>query len=81
MNLYGAAFAIFISIFSLFPTTIPVTAENMNWAGPILLGLILIAMLDWMLRGKHVFKGPLRQMLDNEVDISNTDRRNTWAED
>ena len=45
----------------LLPTTIPVTAENMNYAGPVILGLVFIAVMDWLIRGKDVFKGPLRK--------------------
>lgn len=80
MNLYGAFFGVFISIFSLFPTTIPVTAQNMNYAGPVLLGLTIIAGLDWFIRGKNVFKGPLREMIEEVVEGGGR-RRSTWEPD
>ncbi|PSS15140.1 hypothetical protein M430DRAFT_142583 [Amorphotheca resinae ATCC 22711] len=66
VNLYAATFGIFISVFALFPTTIPVTAPNMNYAGPILLGLIILASLDWLIRGRRGFKGPLKEMIQSE---------------
>jgi amino acid transporter len=69
VNLYAATFGIFISVFALFPTTIPVTAPNMNYAGPILLGLIILASLDWLIRGRRGFKGPLKEMIQSEERI------------
>jgi choline transport protein len=79
VNLYGAMFGVFISVFSLFPTTIPVTAENMNYAGPVILALTLIAAIDWLTRGKNSFKGPLREMIEEEVEVEAEDRRrSTW---
>lgn len=77
VNLYGALFGFFISIIALFPTTIPVTATNMNYAGPILVVFTSIAGLDWCIRGKHAFKGPLREMIEDVVE-GNPRRRSTW---
>ena len=79
VNLYGVFFGIFISIFSLFPTIIPVNAENMNYAGPVLLGLTIIAGLDWFIRGKSMFKGPLKEMIEEEMKADR--RRRTWEPD
>jgi choline transport protein len=78
VNLYAAVFGVFISFFSLFPTTIPVTAQNMNYAGPVLLGLIIIAGIDWTIRGRVAFKGPLKEMLEAEDEMDR--RRHTWHE-
>jgi amino acid transporter len=77
VNLYGACFGVFISVFSLFPTTIPVTALNMNYAGPVMFGLVVIAGMDWLIRGRNSFKGPLREMIDDVVE-GNGRRRSTW---
>lgn len=77
VNMYGAFFGIFISVFALFPTTIPVTVQNMNYAGPVMIALVLIAGLDWFIRGKDVFKGPLKEMIEEEVE-SDALRRRTW---
>jgi choline transport protein len=80
VNLYGAIFGVFISVFSLFPTMIPVTAQNMNYAGPVFLGLTIIAGLDWFIRGKNMFKGPLREMIEEVVEGGGR-RRSTWEPD
>lgn len=82
VNLYGALFGVFISVFAFFPTTIPVTAENMNYAGPVILGLVFVAVMDWLIRGKDVFKGPLREMIEEEVEVeAHVGRRTTWQPD
>jgi choline transport protein len=81
VNVYGAAFGIFISVFALFPTIIPVTVENMNYAGPVIMLLIIIAGIDWAVRGKYAFKGPLREMIAEEEveDEQRThERRHSW---
>lgn len=36
----------------------PVDAQNMNWAGPITLAVILLALLDYFTGGKTRFKVP-----------------------
>lgn len=81
VNMYGAGFGIFISVFALFPTTIPVTADNMNYAGPVIVLLVIIAGIDWLVRGKYAFKGPLRDMIAHEEveDEQRADeQRHSW---
>lgn len=63
INLYAIVFGIFVCIFVPFPTTIPVTALNMNYAGPVFLGLCLLLICDWMARGKRTYTGPLKELL------------------
>jgi hypothetical protein len=41
MNLAAILFVTYFAIFLPFPSTLPVTAENMNYAGPIL-GFIML---------------------------------------
>ncbi|KKK16917.1 amino acid permease [Aspergillus rambellii] len=43
INIYAIVFGLFTTTFVLFPTEIPVTATNMNYSGPVFLGLILHA--------------------------------------
>ncbi|KAI9373493.1 amino acid/polyamine transporter I [Aspergillus egyptiacus] len=53
VNLVAILFATYFSIFLPFPPTLPVTAENMNYAGPVLGLVMLLACLDWVVRGRH----------------------------
>ena len=59
INIYAIVFGIFVCIFVPFPPIVPVTAENMNYCGPVFLGLILLLCLDWLVRGKKTFTGPV----------------------
>lgn len=42
-----------------FPTELPVTGSNMNYAGPLLGALIIGALLDWVISGRKRFKIPV----------------------
>jgi hypothetical protein len=58
MNLLAILFATYFVIFLPFPATLPVTAENMNYAGPVLGFVMLFACVDWIVRGRHKWEGP-----------------------
>jgi len=63
INLYAIIFGTFVCIFVPFPTTIPVTALNMNYAGPVFGGLCILLVGDWLVRGKKRYTGPLKELL------------------
>jgi choline transport protein len=63
INLYAIVFGTFVCIFVPFPTTIPVTALNMNYAGPVFVGLCILLVCDWLIRGKRRYTGPLKELL------------------
>lgn len=48
----------YIIIFIPFPAVRPITSLNMNYAAPIFLGAVGLAMIDWFVRGKKKFKVP-----------------------
>jgi amino acid transporter len=52
----------FISILFILPTEYPVTASNMNYAIAIFGALWIIVGIYWVLRGRYVFKGPVRNV-------------------
>ncbi|KAJ5915495.1 amino acid permease [Penicillium verhagenii] len=64
MNLLAILFATYFSIFLPFPATLPVTAENMNYAGPVLGFIMLFACVDWLVRGRHKWQGPTMRPYD-----------------
>ncbi|KAJ5481873.1 amino acid permease [Penicillium sp. IBT 31633x] len=67
MNLLAILFATYFVIFLPFPATLPVTAENMNYAGPVLGFVMLFACGDWIVRGRHKWQGPtMRPYAGNE---------------
>ncbi len=58
INFFGLAFGILMVAFLPFPSFQPVTADNMNYAGPVLGAVILLALADWFYSGQHRFKVP-----------------------
>ena len=66
LNIYALAFGTFVCIFVPFPTEIPVTAANMNWSGPVFLGVCLILVLDWTFRARKSYSGPMKDLLQSK---------------
>ncbi|PYH87820.1 GABA permease [Aspergillus ellipticus CBS 707.79] len=58
LNLIAILFATYFSIFLPFPSAVPVTGANMNYAGPVLGFVMLFAIGDWIVRGRHKWNGP-----------------------
>lgn len=64
INLFSIAYSVFISIFLLFPTALPVTALNFNWTVVVLSGVVLYSLIYWVLFGRRQFHGPVKEMVD-----------------
>lgn len=73
INGYALIYGIFICIFLPFPPSRPVTASNMNYASPVMGAVILFALVDWFLRGRKKFVGPLREIDENDIQDDRTD--------
>lgn len=63
VNCYAIVFGVFTCIFVPFPPILPVTAVNMNYCGPIFLGLVALLICDWFIRGRKNYNGPLKELL------------------
>ena len=59
VNFFALAWAVFITIFLPFPPIVPVTGSNMNYAGPVLLAVVLWALFDWVTTGRRRWKAPI----------------------
>lgn len=66
INIFALLFGIFVCVFVPFPTQIPVTAANMNWSGPVFLGVFLLLVVDWVFRARKKFVGPARDLLQSQ---------------
>ena len=58
VNLVAVLYIIYVLSFVALPTLIPVSASNMNYAGPLVLAVALIAVCDWVISGRKRFKLP-----------------------
>jgi len=64
VNIFAIAFGTFVIIFAPFPPILPVTADNMNYAGPVFGGLLVLLLIYWVISGRHTFTGPLKELLE-----------------
>lgn len=62
INLSAIVWAVYILIFLPFPSTLPVTKENMNYASPVFAGVVLFAVVDWCFRGRFKWNGPVGKL-------------------
>ncbi|BDD59047.1 hypothetical protein MAP00_004284 [Monascus purpureus] len=52
INLFAIVYSVYVVIFVTFPTMLPITASNMNYAAPVLVAVLIFAVLDWVFRGR-----------------------------
>ena len=62
INIFSLVYLFFVITWMPFPTELPVTAANMNYAGPILLLVIIGAVLDWFISGHKRFRFPVARL-------------------
>ncbi|BFZ58384.1 polyamine transporter tpo5 [Savitreella phatthalungensis] len=58
VNLYAVVWTGVVSIIFLFPNILPVTAQTMNYASVILVGILVFAWFYWILYGHNRYYGP-----------------------
>jgi choline transport protein len=58
-NLIALGYLLFVVIWIPFPTMLPVTGSNMNYAGPVFAVVIIGALLDWAISGRKRFDVPV----------------------
>jgi choline transport protein len=63
VNMFALLYLIYVIIWFPLPTILPVTGANMNYAGPILLTIILCGIMDWFISGHKRFKFPVARYI------------------
>ena len=56
INIFAICYAIFMITWLPFPTALPVTKETMNYAAPVWIGCILLALADYFISGHKRFR-------------------------
>lgn len=59
INLFSVLYILYVLSFIPLPTVMPVTALNMNYAGPLVLAVIVLALADWFFSGRFRFQIPV----------------------
>lgn len=62
VNVFALCWCIFFVVILPFPSEMPVTAQSMNWAGPIFLAVVVLLTADWVLRARKTYQGPLVEL-------------------
>ncbi|KIX09250.1 uncharacterized protein Z518_00329 [Rhinocladiella mackenziei CBS 650.93] len=62
VNILSLAFCTFLIIFLPFPPMLPVTSQNMNYASPVFIGVMLIAAVNYFIRARKRFYGPIKEV-------------------
>ncbi|KAK6430812.1 hypothetical protein LTR95_013028 [Oleoguttula sp. CCFEE 5521] len=59
INLFAFTYACFATIFVCFPVYTPVTPQSMNWAIVMFTGVLVIAMIYYVVKGRKMYEGPV----------------------
>ncbi|RAL04507.1 putative GABA permease [Aspergillus ibericus CBS 121593] len=59
INAYAVIYIVIVIFFSYWPTELPVTVENMNYSVVGTMGVIILAVLYYAVRARHVYTGPV----------------------
>ncbi len=69
VNVVAICWGTFAVIFKFFPTEIPVTAANMNYASLLFGSAVIFSLATWFLYGGKVFKGPVNELEEGSVAL------------
>ena len=64
INLISIAYSTVLIIFMVLPPYQPVTAKSMNYAGVIFGAVLLLSMGVWIIYGRRVYRGPVKEVID-----------------
>ena len=67
INAFALLYTFWIMIFLPFPSTLPVTGSNMNYAGPIFGVVLLFAISLWVLQARKRWVGPNIEIIEYVV--------------
>lgn len=63
INIFALCYLVYVITWMPFPTELPVTGDNMNYAGPLVAIIIICALLDWTISGRKRFQMPVAPYL------------------
>ena len=69
INAFALTYTLWIMVFLPFPSTLPVTGSNMNYAGPIFGIVLLFAISFWVLLARKRWAGPSADIIEYVVTV------------
>lgn len=79
INIVSLVFCVFLIIFLPFPPMLPVISQNMNYASPVFVGVMIIAVVNYFLRTRKRFHGPVKEVA-SETSSENVAHESVLAE-
>nr|AUW31329.1 putative choline transport protein [Cladonia uncialis subsp. uncialis] len=67
VNVIAILWGTFAVIFEVFPTEMPVTAANMNYASLVFGSAVIFSLVTWFLYGGKTFQGPVNELDEGSV--------------
>lgn len=64
VNVFAIVYTLWMIVFLPFPSTLPVTGANMNYCGPVMVFVLLLATTLWFVRGRKHWHGPNITIVD-----------------
>ncbi|KAF5586352.1 GABA permease [Fusarium pseudocircinatum] len=64
VNIFALVYTLYVIIFLPFPSTLPVTGENMNYCGPVMVAVLAIAVGLWFTHARKHWNGPNLTILE-----------------
>lgn len=69
INIFAACWLVLSSIMYSFPSYLPITADTMNYAGPVFLGFYSLFIPNWYFYAKRHYVAPESQLRQEKGDI------------
>ncbi|KAJ5124382.1 Amino acid/polyamine transporter I [Penicillium bovifimosum] len=68
VNVFALVYTAWVTVWLAFPSALPVTGENMNYAAPIFGVSTLFAFVYWLIKGKHRWEGLNKEVVRLAVE-------------
>ena len=62
INIFAFAYVVTAAVASFFPVSLPVNAQDMNWSCVMFGGVFIIAVVDYLVRGRKHYVEPVRHL-------------------
>jgi choline transport protein len=69
INIFALCYLVYVILWMPFPQILPVTKDNMNYAGPIFGAVIVGALGHWFLRGRKTFRIPITRYEESFISV------------
>lgn len=68
VNVFALAYTAWVTVWLAFPTYLPVTGENMNYASPIFGACVIFALGYWFVKGRTSWEGLNKEVVRMVVE-------------